>query len=388
MKVEKKRAAREDRLEEFEEKRMNQMLEEESEGDRDRIKAIKRGFEEDDFFAPNEEEIEMLKFEKSRRKNYNDSLDKMIEKGFLQEEGEEDEYDDEYDQWDDIIDEVKPGLLSAEEEKESEEREAELEEGMEEEGEEEHEEPLDDLISQMRQAKLDLARNKISNEEYEKIIESIDVDSFMDETNELQKIPKKPQGMRDFLRTVENPPPERKILPQSLKFESYLERLSDDDLREFRNKDIKRILDRRVEDRCQICDLLKQDKKDKGVTRYELFNPMNVPFLAGFVNDAGMILGKYQTGLCSLHQRKLSKTVKKAVHMGFFSWKHSNFRINSPFRMPSHLVPGNIEGERDHFAAFGPTVPLHPDEDTEFDEEGFDEDEMYQEDELDYDELD
>ena len=36
-----------------------------------------------------------------------------------------------------------------------------------------------------------------------------------------------------------------------------------------------------------------------------------------FTNDAGMILGRYRTGLCAKCQRKVARTIKAARQMGF-----------------------------------------------------------------------
>ncbi|CAN0581871.1 unnamed protein product, partial [Ectocarpus sp. 12 AP-2014] len=43
---------------------------------------------------------------------------------------------------------------------------------------------------------------------------------------------------------------------------------------------------------------------------------MCVPWSTRFVNDAGMILGRYRTGLCAKCQRKVAHTVKAARQMG------------------------------------------------------------------------
>ncbi|CAM9444857.1 unnamed protein product [Scytosiphon promiscuus] len=42
----------------------------------------------------------------------------------------------------------------------------------------------------------------------------------------------------------------------------------------------------------------------------------HTPLLQRFVNDAGMILGRYRTGLCAKCQRKVARTVKAARQMG------------------------------------------------------------------------
>jgi len=64
---------------------------------------------------------------------------------------------------------------------------------------------------------------------------------------------------------------------------------------------------------------------------------MNVPLLAKYITGSGSILSQRITGNCHRHQRKISKLIKKAVHMGFFSWKGSNFTINSPFLIPKYF---------------------------------------------------
>jgi len=102
---------------------------------------------------------------------------------------------------------------------------------------------------------------------------------------------------------------------------------------------------------CYFCAVLLKDKQEngkRGLEKYHLFNPMNVPLLVQYIDGGGAILSKRHSGNCKRHQRKISKVIKKAVAMGFFSWKHSNFRINSPFTLPDRLV--------DHH--MGPTDPM------------------------------
>ncbi|CAM9912297.1 unnamed protein product [Pylaiella littoralis] len=43
----------------------------------------------------------------------------------------------------------------------------------------------------------------------------------------------------------------------------------------------------------------------------------HIPLLKRFVNDAGMILGRYRTGLCAKCQRKVAGTIKASRQMGF-----------------------------------------------------------------------
>jgi ribosomal protein S18 len=97
---------------------------------------------------------------------------------------------------------------------------------------------------------------------------------------------------------------------------------------------------------CYFCKALNEDKRKngkRGLLKYHIFNPMNVPLLTYFIAGNGNILPRKFTGNCARHQRKVSKVIKKAVNMGFFSWKRSNFRINSPFELPNHLKFGNQE---------------------------------------------
>jgi len=101
---------------------------------------------------------------------------------------------------------------------------------------------------------------------------------------------------------------------------------------------------------CFFCNVLKKDRYfngKRGVEKFYLFNSMNVPLLSKYISGSGSILPQRVTGNCSRHQRKVSKMIKKAVHMGFFSWKGSNFTINSPFKLPKYF---REQQERDPFA--------------------------------------
>lgn len=42
----------------------------------------------------------------------------------------------------------------------------------------------------------------------------------------------------------------------------------------------------------------------------------NYEFLANFVSDRARIVGKARTGVCSKHQRRLTREIKRARHLG------------------------------------------------------------------------
>jgi len=61
------------------------------------------------------------------------------------------------------------------------------------------------------------------------------------------------------------------------------------------------------------------------------FDTMNVPLLQKFMNQLGRILPRKITGNCLKHQRKVSRTIKKARHMGLFTYKGGSFQAHNPF---------------------------------------------------------
>jgi hypothetical protein len=49
------------------------------------------------------------------------------------------------------------------------------------------------------------------------------------------------------------------------------------------------------------------------------------------MNFEGRILPRRQTKLCAKFQRKLSHTIRRAKHLGLFSYKHGRFEVTDPF---------------------------------------------------------
>jgi hypothetical protein len=49
------------------------------------------------------------------------------------------------------------------------------------------------------------------------------------------------------------------------------------------------------------------------------------------MNPHGRILPRVDSGNCAKHQRKIAHAIKKAVHMGFFTYKSSQFQIKAPY---------------------------------------------------------
>ena len=70
----------------------------------------------------------------------------------------------------------------------------------------------------------------------------------------------------------------------------------------------------------------------------------NVPLLVRFVNALGMIKPRRQTFVCAKHQRKLRSAIRRAVHLGFFSYKDNTFRVHSPYAA-SVVLPDPHTGE-------------------------------------------
>ena len=64
-------------------------------------------------------------------------------------------------------------------------------------------------------------------------------------------------------------------------------------------------------------------------------HPMNVHLLLHFMSPGGRILSRRQTGLCAKWQRKVSSTIRRAKHLGIFSYKKSKYYINFPFESSS-----------------------------------------------------
>lgn len=68
-----------------------------------------------------------------------------------------------------------------------------------------------------------------------------------------------------------------------------------------------------------------------------LLDPMNVHLLLSFMNYEGCIMPRRATGCCAKHQRKLSRVIKRAKHMGIFSYKKGGFTVFSPYSNPKKL---------------------------------------------------
>jgi ribosomal protein S18 len=62
-------------------------------------------------------------------------------------------------------------------------------------------------------------------------------------------------------------------------------------------------------------------------------DPLNVHLLLKFVNHEGRILPRFQTKLCAKYQRKVSRTVRRAKHLGIFSFKKGRFTATDPFML-------------------------------------------------------
>merc|ERR1712000_192700 len=81
---------------------------------------------------------------------------------------------------------------------------------------------------------------------------------------------------------------------------------------------------------------LEANKKNKCHTcwcrnRAPPLDPMNVHLLLRFMNLEGRLLPRRQTNLCAKWQRKVAKTVRRAKHLGLFSYKHGRFTVTDPF---------------------------------------------------------
>ena len=63
-------------------------------------------------------------------------------------------------------------------------------------------------------------------------------------------------------------------------------------------------------------------------------DPLNVNLLLTFMNEEGELLPKRKTNLCAKWQRKVSRTVKRARHLGMFSYKKGRFTFVDPFTAP------------------------------------------------------
>jgi len=79
-----------------------------------------------------------------------------------------------------------------------------------------------------------------------------------------------------------------------------------------------------VSERCYFCQYEMVSKE------HYRFDAMNVPLYSRFLSLFGSILPRTITGNCAKHQRKVARAVKKARHMGLYSYRNG-FAINSPF---------------------------------------------------------
>jgi small subunit ribosomal protein S18 len=60
-------------------------------------------------------------------------------------------------------------------------------------------------------------------------------------------------------------------------------------------------------------------------------DPLNVHLLLKFMNVEGRILPRRQTKLCAKFQRRVNRTIRRAKHLGLFSYKHGRFTVIDPF---------------------------------------------------------
>jgi len=74
---------------------------------------------------------------------------------------------------------------------------------------------------------------------------------------------------------------------------------------------------------CPVC-------KDRSME--ELYSPLNVSFMSTSLTTLGHIMPRRMTGMCGKHQRRMAKTIKRALHLGVFSYKDNDFNVNSPFQ--------------------------------------------------------
>lgn len=63
-------------------------------------------------------------------------------------------------------------------------------------------------------------------------------------------------------------------------------------------------------------------------------DPMNTPLLDQFLEGNGRIIPRTASGLCTKHQRKMSKTIKRAISLGLLSYKKRVFLHIDPFQEP------------------------------------------------------
>eukprot|EP00005_Dracoamoeba_jomungandri_P005976 CAMPEP_0174261526 /NCGR_PEP_ID=MMETSP0439-20130205/11481_1 /TAXON_ID=0 /ORGANISM="Stereomyxa ramosa, Strain Chinc5" /LENGTH=339 /DNA_ID=CAMNT_0015346009 /DNA_START=182 /DNA_END=1201 /DNA_ORIENTATION=+ len=70
-----------------------------------------------------------------------------------------------------------------------------------------------------------------------------------------------------------------------------------------------------------------------------VLEPMNIALLTTFMTGSGEIIGRKDTHCCPKHQKQLSKTIKRARSMGFFSYKKGGFTVTSPFHPPPTKNP-------------------------------------------------
>jgi len=81
-----------------------------------------------------------------------------------------------------------------------------------------------------------------------------------------------------------------------------------------------------------------------------VLDPMNVSLLTMFLTPTGDIIGRRHNGNCRRHQRKLATTIKRAKHMGIFSYKYGGFTIYSPFLEPVEtFAEDDGEGDEEQY---------------------------------------
>jgi len=58
------------------------------------------------------------------------------------------------------------------------------------------------------------------------------------------------------------------------------------------------------------------------------------------VDDAGLVLPKRQTQLCTKHQRKVARVLSRSIAMGVLDWKEGTLKYLNPFQ--PELYPGEV----------------------------------------------
>ena len=70
------------------------------------------------------------------------------------------------------------------------------------------------------------------------------------------------------------------------------------------------------------------NRKNKHIIPRHLFTPSALPMLEDFLTEQGTLIRRKTSGLCGVCQRRITKMVKRARHLGIIPWNLDFYSVN------------------------------------------------------------